>query len=200
MNEVAQEEKLDLVQWIGRKQAFSLIAAKTTAAEVECLRRIRDGEMFRAVALDWSEFCQKYVGVSSSYANRLIRQLEEFGPNYFDLSRIMRISPESYRQIAGSVSDGSIALGGERIAITPENTGKIAEAVKTLREQQPVADPKEKPPKLGVAALRKRLQVCIADMNQVLQRGLDDSQRDELADAVSAGMLDLKMLSMAMES
>src|SRR5262249_29593915 len=107
MNEVEQQATFEVGQWIGRKQALGLIAAKTTAAEVECLRRIRDGELFRAIALDWSEFCQKYAGVSSSYANRLIRQLEEFGPNYFDLSRIMRISPECYRQISGSITDGA---------------------------------------------------------------------------------------------
>src|ERR1700730_10495883 len=103
-NPVEGEIPFELGQWLGRKQAFGLIAGKTAAAEVECMRRIRDGNLFRAKGVDWSEFCQHYAGVTSSYANRLIRQFEEFGPNYFDLSKIVRISAESYRKIAESVS------------------------------------------------------------------------------------------------
>src|SRR5256885_12549815 len=91
---IEAENQYDLGQWLGRKQAFGLIAGKTAAAEVECLRQIRDGNLFRAKADDWAEFCLKYAGVTSSYANRLIRQYDEFGPNYFDLSRIMRISAD----------------------------------------------------------------------------------------------------------
>src|SRR6202166_4377514 len=125
-NPVEDETPFELGQWLGRKQAFGLIAGKTAAAEVECLRRIRDGNLFRARGVDWSGFCQKYAGVTSSYANRLIRQFEEFGPNYFDLSKIVRISAESYRKISQAVSEDGIAFGEEKIAISPENSDKIA--------------------------------------------------------------------------
>src|SRR4029077_10646045 len=134
-NPVADDTAFELGQGVGRRQAFGLIAGKTAAADVECLRRIRDGNLFRAKGVDWAEFCQKYAGVTSSYANRLIRQFEEFGPNYFDLSKMMRISADSYRKIVEAVSDDGIAFGGGKIAISPENSDKIAEAVNALREQ-----------------------------------------------------------------
>src|SRR5438270_6652707 len=67
-NPIEGEMPFDLGQWLGRKQAFGLIAGKTAAAEVECLRQIRDGNLFRAKADDWAEFCLKYAGVTSSYA------------------------------------------------------------------------------------------------------------------------------------
>src|SRR6266481_7149045 len=199
-NPVEDEMPFELGQWLGRKQAFGLIAGKTAAAEVECLRRIRDGSLFRTKGVDWSGFCQKYVGVTSSYANRLIRQYEEFGPNYFDLSRIMRISADSYRKIAEAVSDDGIAFGGEKIAISPENSDKIAEAVSALREQAgDSADNHSNPPEKGVAAVRRRLLACVAEMTRLFEGGLEDSDREELANAVSSGLLDLRLLSLSLD-
>ena len=199
-NPAADDTTFELGQWLGRKQAFGLIAGKTAAADVECLRRIRDGNLFRARGVDWADFCQKYAGVTSSYANRLIRQFEEFGPNYFDLSKIVRISAESYRKIAESVSDDGIAFGDENIAISPENSGKIAEAVKALREQAgDLANDRSKPPEKGVSAVRRRLLACVAEMTRLFEGGLEDSDREELANAVSSGMLDLRLLSLSLD-
>ena len=65
---IEAENQYDLGQWLERKQAFGLIAGKTAAAEVECLRQTRDGNLFRAKTNDWAEFCLKYAGVTSSYA------------------------------------------------------------------------------------------------------------------------------------
>jgi hypothetical protein len=177
-----------LGQWMGRRQAFGLIAGKTAAAEVECLRRIREDKLYRSKCDDWSEFCQKYAGVSSSYANRLIRQFEELGPNFFDLSRIVRISADAYRQIAGSVSEDGIEFGGEKIAITPETSDKIAEVVQALREQSEAERVPAKPAAKG-----------IAELTGMFEDGLGDSERAELANAVDAGMQNLKLLSVYLE-
>ena len=37
---------------MGRKQAFGLIASKTAAADIECLRSIREKKLFRAKGVD----------------------------------------------------------------------------------------------------------------------------------------------------
>jgi hypothetical protein len=199
-NSVEEEKPFELGQWLGRKQAFGLIAGKTAAAEVECLRRIRDGNLFRAKGVDWAGFCEQYAGVTSSYANRLIRQFEEFGPNYFDLSKIMRISAESYRKISDAVSEEGIAFGDEKIAISPENSDKIAEAVKALREQAgDAANDRSKPPEKGVAVARRRLLACVAEMTRLFEGGLEDGDREELANAVSSGLLDLRLLSLSLD-
>jgi hypothetical protein len=199
-NPAVDDISFELGQWLGRKQAFGLMAGKTAAADVECMRRIRDGNLFRARGVDWSEFCQKYAGVTSSYANRLIRQFEEFGPNYFDLSKIVRISAESYRKIADKVGDDGIAFGGETVAISPENSDKIVEAVKALREQAgDLANDRSKPAEAGIAAVRRRLLACVAEMTQMFEGGLEDSDREELANAVSSGMLDLRLLSLSLD-
>jgi hypothetical protein len=72
-NPAADDISFELGQWIGRRQAFALTAGKTAAADVECLRRIRDGNLFRAKGVDGAGFCEQYAGVTSSYANRLLR-------------------------------------------------------------------------------------------------------------------------------
>jgi len=112
----------------------------------------------------------------------------------------VRISAESYRKIAESVSDDGIAFGDENIAISPENSGKIAEAVKALREQAGDLDnDRSKPAEAGIAAVRRRLLACVAEMTQMLEGGLEDSDREELANAVSSGMLDLRLLSLSLD-
>lgn len=184
---------------MGRRQAFGAIAGKTAAADVECLRRIRDEKLYRAKAEDWGSYCQKYIGVSQSYANRLIRQLEEFGPNYFHLSQLARISADAYRQIAGSVDDDGIRFGGEKIAIIPENSQKLIEAVNALRaESGDGGSGGAKLSRKGVAKQRERLEASIAEMNRMLESGLAESEREELAAAVEAGMRELRLLSLSL--
>ena len=149
--------------------------------------------------VDRAGFCQQYAGITSWYASRLIRQLGELGPSYFDLSRILRISADTYRQIAGSISEDGIAFGGEKIAISQENRDKIAEAVSALREQFETADVPAKPPAKGIAAARRRLEACIAELTAMFESGLEVDERSELANAVAAGLDDLKRLSIYLE-
>ena len=184
-----ENDLFELGEWIGRKQAFGLLAARTTAADIECLRHIREKRLFRAKGIDWAEFCQEYVGVTRSYADRLIRQLEEFGPNYFHLSQIVRISVADYRKISPAVSDEGVERGDEKIAISPENSQKLVEAVNELRAAIPA-----KEVETGIGPARKRLQAGIAALNQAVKSSLSDDERQELAETISAGLTDLNLL------
>ena len=186
-------EVYELGKWMGRKQAFSLVAGATAAADVECLRQIRERKLYAAKGLDWAEFCKQHAGITRSYADRLIRHLEDFGPNYFNLSQIVRISPDVYRKIAPAVSDEGIALGGEKIAICPENSDQLVEAVNELRAAIPA-----KEAAAGVAAARRRLELSVAALHQVVKGGLSDEERQELAQTVSAGLTGLNQIWVAL--
>jgi hypothetical protein len=85
--------------------------------------------------MSWEEFCTKHAGMTRRYADHVIRQLEELGPNFFRLSEVVRIAPETYRLISGAVKDEGLEYQGETIAITPENSEKIHAAVEALREK-----------------------------------------------------------------
>jgi hypothetical protein len=192
-NQAKQHELFELGQWMGRKQAFSLVAGKTAAADVECLRSIRDSKLYRAKDLDWAGFCKEHVGVTKAYANRLIRHLEKFGPNYFHLSQVMRISADTYSQIAPAVSDAGITFRGETIAISPENSGKIVAAVSALCARVPA-----KQRVRAIAAALKRLDACLAELNRIRDGELNKADREDLAGAVDDGVRDLTLLSISL--
>jgi hypothetical protein len=192
-NEQLNEPLYELGQWMGRKQAFSLIAGKTAAADVECLRNIREKKLYSARGVDWTEFCKQHAGITRSYADRLIRHLEDFGPSYFNLSQIVRISADVYRKISPAVSDEGITLGDETIAICPENSEKLVEAVNELRAAIPA-----KEVETGIAAARRRLEAGVAALSHVVKTELSDEEKQELAQTVSAGLTDLNVLWLAL--
>jgi hypothetical protein len=188
-----QEGLYDLGQWMGRKQAFGMMAGRAAAADVECLRRIRDDKLYRAKAVSWSGFCKEHIGITRGYVDRLIKQLEEFGPNYFHLSQLVRISPEAYRLIAPAVGDSGVAFGGEVLTFAVENAPRIAAAVTALR-----AGVESKRPPQEIAAVGKRLDACVAELNRIGEGELTDEKREELAGIVGGALLDLKLLALSL--
>jgi hypothetical protein len=90
----------DLGTWLGRRQAFGMMAGKSIAADAECLRQIRDQRLYKNKTSTWAEFCARYIGASKPHVDRMIRHLEEFGPQFFQLSELTRIPLESYRAAA----------------------------------------------------------------------------------------------------
>lgn len=63
------------VQYCGNVSDYSKLASD--ASMVPC-------------SLSWESYCRQDVGVTRTYANRLISYLEEFGPNYFHLGSLVR--------------------------------------------------------------------------------------------------------------
>ena len=127
--------EFDLGTWLGRRQAFGMMAGRASAADAECLRRIRDQKLYKSRTSRWGEFCARYLGASKTHVDRVIRQLEEFGPEFFCLTQLMHISPETYRAIAPRMSKEGLRIGHEVIALIPENSEKVSAAVAELRRQ-----------------------------------------------------------------
>ncbi len=127
----------DLGTWLGRWQAFGFVANRCTAADIECLSQIRSRKLYRALTSTWDQFCSRYLGQSRSQIDRLLNYLDEFGPRYFYLSQIVRISPDTFRLIAPAVRPEGIVGNGLPIPLTPENAGQIRRAVRDLRRDTP---------------------------------------------------------------
>lgn len=132
---VPSPDGFDLGTWLGRRQAFGMMAGKTAAADAECLRQIRDRKLYKSKSPSWDEFCARYIGASRTNVNRVIRYLEEFGPEFFELSQLTRIPPEVYRGIAQHVNKDGLHLDGEVIAIVQENSERVSQAVAELRKR-----------------------------------------------------------------
>jgi hypothetical protein len=155
----------ELNQLLGERRAFSRVADSCSAADAECLRRMRDERMYRTKKVNWSQFCTRYLDISKSEANNIIQRFEEFGQSYFEVSRIVRISPESYRAIAHAVKDKSIEHNGERIALTGENAQRVTAAVQALR--QAAAPKRIEPPAPAAAPV---IRIPLSERIETLER------------------------------
>jgi hypothetical protein len=161
--DAGRESVLNLGTWLGRHQAFGLIANQCSAGDAECLKIMRENEEYKKLGLSWEEFCIAHAGVSRSYADRLIQYLEEFGTNYFRIAELMQISAETYRLVAGSVSDDGMQVNGEIIPINRQNRRKILAAIRARRTD---AEPKAaRQPK--VATARKRIDGFFSEVRAI---------------------------------
>jgi CRISPR/Cas system-associated endoribonuclease Cas2 len=168
----AGESALD--QLLGERRAFSRIADSCSAADAECLRRMREEKLYLSKNLNWAQFCGQYLEISKAEANRIIQRFDEFGDAYFDVSRIVRISPESYRAIAHAVKDKSIEYNGETIPLTGENAQRVTAAVQALRQaaapkREPAPAPPPPPLNQRINALERRAYELTAELRQVCQ-------------------------------
>jgi hypothetical protein len=164
----------DLGEMLGRRQAFGTIAGRCSAADAECLRRIRDQKLYLQRAPSWDEFCPQYLGLSRTHANRIVKLLEEFGPAYFELAQLTRITAEQYRAIAPAIRDRSIHAHGEAIALIPENAGQVAAAVAALRREAapPAATVSER-----LSAVEQRCNRLADEFRQLLAEKPAETER-----------------------
>jgi len=125
---------LDLGVVLGQTHAFGVVAGRCSAAQALGLKRLREEKLYLRCSLTWGDFCRDHLKISKTEANRTIHLFDEFGPDYFDLSQLTRISPETYRALAPAVKDGALHFNGEAIPLLPENSRKVSAAVAELRQ------------------------------------------------------------------
>src|SRR5579864_8171993 len=126
-------DTLDLGLVLGQNQTFGLLAGRCSAAQAATLHRLKKEGKFTRVSPTWRDFCSRYLRMSGSEADRIIQYWEEFGPGYFDLAQLIRISPKVYRALAPSIQDGVLHSNGDAIGLSVENSRQLTEAVAELR-------------------------------------------------------------------
>jgi hypothetical protein len=145
---------LELGVVLGQNHAFALVAGRCSAAQAQSLRRIREDKLYKRCCEKWDEFCSRYLKMSRSEADRHIKLFEEFGPTYFELSQLTRISAETYRAIAPAIEDGVLHFNGDAIPLNAENSRKVAAAVAEMRSALPKKSPEEQ------SLARQVVQLC----------------------------------------
>jgi hypothetical protein len=60
--------------WVGRQQAFAVIAKKCSAAQALSLKQMKETRSYEKLGLSWDDFCQRHTGISHRHADRIIRQ------------------------------------------------------------------------------------------------------------------------------
>src|SRR5262249_55800987 len=128
------KEVLQLGKKLGQRQAFAAMAGRCSAADAALLRDVRESKLYLATCPTWDEFCVQELGMHKATANRIIAQLEEFGPEFFEIAQLTRVSPAAYRAIAPAIRDKAIHWNGEVIALIPENSERLGAAIEDLRK------------------------------------------------------------------
>lgn len=187
MNELS----LELGAWLGRSQAFRLITCHCSAVDAQCLKNIKDTSAYKSVSPSWGEFCDTYVGIHRTTADRIIEQLEEFGASYFKLSEVMRITPATYGQIVPAVSEETIECGGEKIPINRDNAVRIKQAVAALRRA--ARPPLDGPARVQAAVTR--VNNCVALVSALARIPLDPEHRATVEEILRAGARKLTELA-----
>lgn len=188
----------ELDQLIGERRAFSRISDSCSAADAECLRRMREEKLYLSKGLNWDEFCPKYLGISKTEANRIIRRFDEFGQSYFDVSRIVRISPEGYRAIAPAVKDNAIEWNGERIALIRENAKQVAAAIHSLRaEAEARTNPEDEAPAVSkdptydrLCQIDRRANQLLAELREICQASINGSRDRQMVKSIAHNIRD----------
>jgi len=162
-----EKEMLELGIALGQQHAFGAVAGRCSAAQAETLRHIREEKLYLKCNPVWRDFCPQYLGMTSSNADDIIRRLEEFGPRYFAVAQLTRISPDVYRAIQPAVKDGVIEYHGRTVEVSPENAREVRVAVAGLRREAGVrktpapAKPVEDP----LADLNRRFETLLQEVS-----------------------------------
>src|SRR6476660_6636421 len=129
ISKTGSQKSLDIGILLGQNNAFALIAGRCSAAQAATIRRLRNEKLYRSVAGKWSEFCPKHLKMSRRSADQIIALFDEFGPDYFEVAQVTRISPETYRAIRPSIQHGALHHDGRAIALIEANAQQVAAAV-----------------------------------------------------------------------
>src|SRR5215467_8432280 len=78
---------------LGQSQSLAMVSGRCSAAQAEALLRLRESKCYLRIARTWKEFCPQFLNMSSSQVDRIIHCFEEFGPSFFELQRLISISP-----------------------------------------------------------------------------------------------------------
>jgi hypothetical protein len=170
-----QKLLLELGFALGQSHTFGLVAGRCSAAQAYGIRKLREEKLFKECCERWDDFCPTYLNMSRPEADRIVRHLAEFGPAYFEVSQLTRISAETFRAIAPAVSDGVLHHNGEAIPLTAENSRKVAAAVAEMRSALPKKSAESSEP---VQDLQQRIH-SLAERCGAIVAELDRISRDE---------------------
>jgi len=156
---------------IGRSQAFGALAFKSSAEQARAFEQVWQSGDYKLLGLTWEDFCLQYAGLSHQRVEAIIRNRQEFGDTYLQLSDIIAVSPETYRRIQPKVHDDCLEISGVMVPILPENAARIREAVHRLRaELRQAQEDVETLTSPEIASLQTRLDAWLADLRRLAPR------------------------------
>lgn len=122
---------------------------------------------------------------------------QAFGPSYFELAQLTRITPEQFRAIAPAIRDQRIHTNGEAIALIPENAEKIAAAVAGLRREAAPPEPVSAKDDAAYIVDRRCAQL-LSEIRQVVRAKPKGTNKIILRSTIQEVILALRTLDLEM--
>jgi len=185
---------IDAATWTGRQQAFAVMGSKCTLAQAECLQQMREARVWEHYGLTWDEFCPLHAGISRSKADHLIQQLKEFGADYFRLSNLVNISDETYRAIAPQIHGETIHLGGEDLALIPENAAGIRAGIQSLRVELHRAHVDAMVARGSMGDIHRSLSAIVDNCRRRASHPMPGDERDSLGGCIKYAIFQLNLV------
>jgi len=191
VNIADQQGAIELGILLGEQKAFGMIAGRCSAAQAECLRRVKEEKLYLKVAQSWDEYCERYLKISRRNADRFIFYLKKYGVLYYEVAAMTGLTPGAYGRIEKSVRQDGIHVGGEIIALIPANTERVIDAVARLHAE---GDAHESP---GQTPVQKQLSELTRRGHQLakafrrLARSANDVERSVMHGCVEEVARDL---------
>ena len=101
-----------------------MVAGRCSAAQAECLRKVRDEKTYLKFAANWAGFCESQLKISKRNADRAIALLKKHGTLYFETAALTGITPAEFERIEHAIQRDGIHLGSDVIALIPENAAR----------------------------------------------------------------------------
>jgi hypothetical protein len=178
-------DTFDVGALVGERRTLSRIAGGCSAADAQCMRKIRETKQYLSKAKTWDEFCPRYLGISRASADRLIRHLEEFGPESFEAMQQLGISSAEYRLLAPRLEAGELRHAGQAIALLPENGAKIHAALREIRHEKRLpapaqTDPTDSSSQERLNTLARRCTEVVDEFRALYRSAPDDADRPRI--------------------
>jgi hypothetical protein len=122
-----------------------------------------------------------YVGTLRRTVDRAIAYYSEFGPAFFRLANLVRISPAEYRGLSQYISTAGIQYKRRVIPLTPRNRARLDAAVRDLLVHNPREYGGEASRAPTVTQVLERLERATRAM-ETMTRPMDALDRMDLAD------------------
>ena len=130
-----EQQVLELGIMLGQRRAFGMVAGRCSAAQAECLRKVRDEKIYLKFAANWAGFCERQLKISKRTADRAIALLRKHGTLYFETAALTGITPAEFERIEHAIQRDGIHMGGDVIALIPENAARAVDAVARLHAE-----------------------------------------------------------------
>jgi hypothetical protein len=187
-------DTFDIGALVGERKTLSKMAGSCSAADALCLRKIRESKQYLSKTKTWEEFCPKYLGIDRSTADRLIRVLEEFGPESFETMGQLGLTPKQYRLLAPQVQGKALHHAGEAIRLLPENGPQIHAALREIRQRTP---PRETPTFCQrLNAIEDRGVAIVEEVEALCQLGPGEEDRKRISEALQRMRTSLTQLAL----